>query len=164
MVRQHHRLNGQKPEKNLGDSEGQGSLACCSPWGHNKSDTTQPLNNNNLRCWRLELQYMKLGEYNSAHNTNVPPPTWFTSRFSVKSPSEMSQMSQKCGRKLKAKLFSIYGIDKRTEGKKQTRRSDEGQQTIQHKQEKKHRQTCQEQFSSPAPTSQRYYDSQLYMR
>ena len=24
----------------LGDSEGQGSLACCSPWGHNESDTT----------------------------------------------------------------------------------------------------------------------------
>ena len=23
----------------LGDSEGQGSLACCSPWGHKESDT-----------------------------------------------------------------------------------------------------------------------------
>ena len=25
----------------LGDSEGQGSLACCSPWGHKESDTTE---------------------------------------------------------------------------------------------------------------------------
>ena len=26
-----------------GDSEGQGSLACCSPWGHKESDTTERL-------------------------------------------------------------------------------------------------------------------------
>ena len=31
------------------DSEGQGSLACCSPWGHTESDTTQQLNNNNFK-------------------------------------------------------------------------------------------------------------------
>ena len=29
----------------LVDSEGQGSLACCSSWGYKESDTTQPLNN-----------------------------------------------------------------------------------------------------------------------
>ena len=27
--------------------DGQGSLACCSPWGHKESDTTERLNNNN---------------------------------------------------------------------------------------------------------------------
>ena len=32
----------------LGDTEGQGSLACCSPWGHKESDTSEPLNNNNI--------------------------------------------------------------------------------------------------------------------
>ena len=31
-------------EQILGDREGQGSLACCSPWGHKESDTTQQLN------------------------------------------------------------------------------------------------------------------------
>ena len=31
----------------LGDSQGQGSLVCCSPWGHKESDTTERLNNNN---------------------------------------------------------------------------------------------------------------------
>ena len=30
-----HRLNGHKSEQTPGDSEGQGSLACCSPWGCN---------------------------------------------------------------------------------------------------------------------------------
>ena len=31
--------NGQEFEQTQGDSEGQGSLACCSPWGHKESDT-----------------------------------------------------------------------------------------------------------------------------
>ena len=30
----------------LGDGEGQGSLACCSPWGHRESDMTEKLQNN----------------------------------------------------------------------------------------------------------------------
>ena len=30
---------------NLGDGEGQGRLACCSPLGHKESDTTERLNN-----------------------------------------------------------------------------------------------------------------------
>ena len=34
MVRLHHQLNGCEFEQTLGDSEGQGSLACCSPWCH----------------------------------------------------------------------------------------------------------------------------------
>ena len=34
MVGWHHRLNGHGFDQTLGDSEGQGGLACCSPWGH----------------------------------------------------------------------------------------------------------------------------------
>ena len=34
MVGWYHRFNGQEFEQALGDSEGQGSLVCCSPWGH----------------------------------------------------------------------------------------------------------------------------------
>ena len=41
MVGWHHRLNGHESEQTLGDSEGQGSLACCSPWGHKELDTTE---------------------------------------------------------------------------------------------------------------------------
>ena len=33
MVGWHHRLNGHEFERTLGDSEGQGSLECYSPWG-----------------------------------------------------------------------------------------------------------------------------------
>ena len=33
MVGWHHQLNGHELEQSLGDSEEQGSLSCCSPWG-----------------------------------------------------------------------------------------------------------------------------------
>ena len=33
MVGEHHRCNGHELGQTPGDSEGQGSLACCSPWG-----------------------------------------------------------------------------------------------------------------------------------
>ena len=45
VIRWHHQLNGREFEQTLGDSEGQGSLACCSPWGHKESNTTWQLNN-----------------------------------------------------------------------------------------------------------------------
>ena len=47
MVGWHHRLNGHEFEQTLGDNQGQGSLAYCSPWGYKESDSTQQLNNNN---------------------------------------------------------------------------------------------------------------------
>ena len=34
MVEWHHRLNGHEFEQALGNDDGQGSLACYSPWGH----------------------------------------------------------------------------------------------------------------------------------
>ena len=43
MVGWYHRLNGHEFEQTPGDSEGQGSLACCSPWGHKESDRTVTL-------------------------------------------------------------------------------------------------------------------------
>ena len=45
MAGWHHQCKlGQTP----GDDEGQGGLACCSPWGHKESDMTGRLNNNNI--------------------------------------------------------------------------------------------------------------------
>ena len=41
MVVWYHRLIGHEFEQMPGDSEGQGSLVCCSPWGHKESDTTE---------------------------------------------------------------------------------------------------------------------------
>ena len=40
----HHRLNGHEFEQALGVGDGQGSLACCSPWGRKESDVTEQLN------------------------------------------------------------------------------------------------------------------------
>ena len=40
MVGWHHQLNGPESEQTPGDSEGQESLVCCSPWGHKESDRT----------------------------------------------------------------------------------------------------------------------------
>ena len=45
MLGWHHRLNGYQFEQTLGDSEGHGSLVCCSPWGHKEQEMTQRLNN-----------------------------------------------------------------------------------------------------------------------
>ena len=47
MVGWHHQLNANEFEQTQGDSEEQGSLAGCSPWGHKELDTTELLNNSN---------------------------------------------------------------------------------------------------------------------
>ena len=46
MVGWHHQVNGHKFEQTLGVGDGQGSLACCTPWGCKESDTLERLNNN----------------------------------------------------------------------------------------------------------------------
>ena len=40
MIGWYHWLNRHESEQTPGDSEGQGSLVCCSPWGHKGLDTT----------------------------------------------------------------------------------------------------------------------------
>ena len=41
MVGWHHWLIGHEFDQAPGDGEGQGSLACCSPWGRKEVDTTE---------------------------------------------------------------------------------------------------------------------------
>ena len=48
MVRWHHRLDGHGFGQTPGNGEGQGSLACCSPWGCKESDMTERLNKSNM--------------------------------------------------------------------------------------------------------------------
>ena len=60
MVGWHHRLNGHEFEQTPGDNEGQGSLACCSPWGCKESGVAKPLNNSN-------------NKYRSQRRGPVPP-------------------------------------------------------------------------------------------
>ena len=57
MVGWYHQLNGHESEQTPGDYEGQGRLACCSPWSHQELDTTEQLsinnNNNAYNYWLL---------------------------------------------------------------------------------------------------------------
>ena len=55
MIGWYHWLNGHEFEHTLGDGEGQGSLACCSPWGCKELDMTLQLNNTRrkLGSWKL---------------------------------------------------------------------------------------------------------------
>ena len=50
MVAWHLQLNGHEFEQAPGDSEGKGSLACCSPWSSKESDTTERANSNNNKA------------------------------------------------------------------------------------------------------------------
>ena len=52
MVGWHHQFNGREFEQTLGDSNGQGSLACCSPWGFKEFDMTEHMNTN---LWRENI-------------------------------------------------------------------------------------------------------------
>ena len=59
MIGWHHRLNGPEFEQGPGDGEGQGSLVCCSSWGHKELDMTEWLNNNkdhSLKTWYSKIQ------------------------------------------------------------------------------------------------------------
>ena len=55
MVGWHHRLDGQESEQASGVDNRQGTLACCSPWGHKQSDTTEWLNWTELKVWKSRL-------------------------------------------------------------------------------------------------------------
>ena len=41
MLGWHHQLNGHEFEQTLGIGDGQGSMACCSPWVYKESDMTE---------------------------------------------------------------------------------------------------------------------------
>ena len=51
MIGWHHWLNGHEFEQAPGVGDGQGSLACCSPWSRKESDTTEQLNWTELKGW-----------------------------------------------------------------------------------------------------------------
>ena len=55
MLWWHHRLNEHEFEQTPCDSEGQGSLVCCSPWGCKESDTMWRLKNKIYIIFPLRL-------------------------------------------------------------------------------------------------------------
>ena len=67
MVGWHHLLKGHEFEKTLGESEGQGNLACCQSWACKDSDMTERLNDESkvhgamklLKCeWSVSIKYI----------------------------------------------------------------------------------------------------------
>ena len=72
MVRWHHRLDGLEFEQALGVGDRQGSLWCCSPWGHKESDTTEQLNNNHS-CFTLPLPVFVVLQRESAIRIRMFP-------------------------------------------------------------------------------------------
>ena len=55
MAGWHYQLYGHEFQQTMGDDEGQGSLACCCPWGCKELDMTWQLNYNNNcnKCSKL---------------------------------------------------------------------------------------------------------------
>ena len=56
MVGWHHWFDGYKFEQAQGVGDGQGSLACCSPWGRKELDMTEPLNWTELKTKALNWE------------------------------------------------------------------------------------------------------------
>ena len=54
MVGLHHRLDRHEFEQAPGAGDGQGSLACCSPWGRKESDMTEQMNLTELILFYLQ--------------------------------------------------------------------------------------------------------------
>ena len=72
MVGWHHWLNRHEFEQALGDGDGQGSLACCSPLGHKESDQLS-----NSTDWSSPLSLRRLHSISSssAHNGRKQNPS-----------------------------------------------------------------------------------------
>ena len=57
VVGWHHGLKGHEFEQAPGDGEGQGSLACCRPWGHKELDTSEHHHPLGSSCLASHLQF-----------------------------------------------------------------------------------------------------------
>ena len=68
MVGWHHWLNGHESEQAPRLGDGQGSLVCCSPWGHNELDTTEWLN------WAEDWPHYLFANVAPPPDSSHPPP------------------------------------------------------------------------------------------
>jgi len=68
MVGWHHQFNRQAP----GDSEGQGGLACCSPWSRKEWDTTERLNNSSSKVKKVACGQALVAGFRAHQGPSVP--------------------------------------------------------------------------------------------
>ena len=65
MVGWHHRFNGHELEHTPGDSEGQGSVVCCSPWVCKELDMTQRANRKTIEYLLVMMPTILIYNYAS---------------------------------------------------------------------------------------------------
>ena len=87
MVGWHHRLNGHGFEPTPGDGEGQGGLACCSPWGRKESDTTERRNNHKVRQAFTNVD--RQGDKASPFPVSFPPSVEKRAQFRARTPGRL---------------------------------------------------------------------------
>ena len=80
MVGWHHWLS--EFEQTLGDSEGQESVACCSPWGPTELDTTEQLTNNTV----LYSKQPPVGMHTRDDVRQAGEPTYVNEQADARSP------------------------------------------------------------------------------
>ena len=93
-------INGHEFEQTPGESEGQGSLGCCSPWNHKEQDTTEQLKNYSNPSKTLQtaespnilLRVKKLGRGGPSH-CFIFPQRWLLSSFVLLSLSSSLSIS-----------------------------------------------------------------------
>ena len=66
MIGWHHWLDGHEFEWAPGVGDGQAGLACCTPWGHKESDTTEQLNWT-INCFTIFCQFLLYNEVNQLY-------------------------------------------------------------------------------------------------
>ena len=96
MVGWHHQLYGHEFEQALGVADGQGSLACCSPWSYKESGMTERQNwteLNDLETWSLlAILYLEVNMDTVKWNDWLPSPGvhWSTAQWGEKNLSSPS--------------------------------------------------------------------------
>ena len=79
MVGWHHRFDGHEFEQALGVDEGQGSLACCSPWGREELDMLNDWTDNYRIKW---LKNSAMPRLQNITNQKVKWKEWYNKIFS----------------------------------------------------------------------------------
>ena len=76
MVGWHHQLNGHEFEPTPGDSKGQGSLMCCSTWGHKELWTLRDMTE-----WLINSKYIYMASLvvQTVKNLSAMQETWVRS-------------------------------------------------------------------------------------
>ena len=98
MVARHHWLNGCEFEQTLRDSEGPGSLVCCSPWDLKESDTTrteqQQKEKPEQTFWPIQYNGLNIIKVSFSLTTQSKVGKWFSSTRGISNPHSCFIVSQ----------------------------------------------------------------------